>query len=233
MSGSDGSTTHSTKLTTYLLLAPLSSPPHPPQSTLPLPPVTPTAHERSILRTIIHTFMSSNGGYSDRCGWCNAYSPRVRQVEGNKFFLGHLNPKQLKSNNQRNIEIESALPGGSSPNGGRSPEESESESDGDEGGGGGVKKQDRFMTALEVQSQAKKTWELEVRLDEERSDELTTLAMETRREERSDDLIQHSAITDNLLLVVLLLAPFFASLIAALPLLPCLWFNPHLRPPLP
>ncbi|GMI37247.1 hypothetical protein TrRE_jg13388, partial [Triparma retinervis] len=129
------------------------------KSTTSQPPVTPTAHERAVLRSILSSFMSSNGGYSDKCGWCGAYSPRVRQVEGNKFFLGNLNAKQRKSNEGRNIELGPA--GGKKGEAPRMDDTDESEESEGEGTEEEVKKQDRFMTPLEVQSQAKRTWEME------------------------------------------------------------------------
>ncbi|GMI13184.1 hypothetical protein TrLO_g9208 [Triparma laevis f. longispina] len=137
------------------------------------PSIKLTSHERKIYRATLSEFMKSNGGSASKCGHCGAFSPRIRADASNKFFLGKLNAKQVKSNNEKKIKIDAAInvavgeisPDYDSDEPDSDDSDSEAEETPEETNTNGTSstpppsKPDQFMTSLEIQAQVKLTWE--------------------------------------------------------------------------
>lgn len=118
---------------------------------------TETSYEREFKRNLVKEFLSACLG-AKKCPHCGAFSPKIRQDESNKIFQSKLAATNARINAAEGITIDPAL-GSDETDESNDNEENDEPDDTESSNNNNAPSRDKFMHALEVEAQVRRTWE--------------------------------------------------------------------------
>lgn len=127
------------------------------------PELTETSYEREFKRQLRKDFLSSCLS-AKKCPHCGAFSPKIRQDESNKIFQSKLAATNARINTAEGIVLQPALGNDNtsdSTNDHGGDDDDASSDDEKTNNNSNTPLRDKFMHALEVEAQVRRTWQMD------------------------------------------------------------------------